>query len=47
MKRKLSIAAYDQVRNVNETSEREERYVVARPVYETAEREQRYMVQAQ
>ena len=28
-----------------ETSEREERYMVARPVYETSEREERYMVQ--
>ncbi len=37
--------SYNVVRNVFETSEREERYVVQRPVTETQEREERYIVQ--
>src|SRR5262249_11731153 len=33
--------------DVFETSEREERYMVAKPVFETAEREERYIVRRQ
>ena len=46
-RRRSANRSFDRVRNVVETSEREERYCVTRPVWETQEREERHLVRRQ